>query len=224
MPNNPGGSNPPGYFFPLPNLAKAEYNMDAMSASDTKNQIRRVLFIWGVLTLLYFFITWLLMQFATHTTQERIFAALSTTVTYSIIAVSLGQNVMRQIDATNRALQAGIASQRETEVKLRQELAERQRTEETLRRINAELDALERDHARFDQSLESGRIVERNREESRRVDEYAARLSVRRRTGTTRIGVARWHWSLRAAHRTSAPARAGNVGDGLENRRADGLG
>ena len=113
-----------------------------MSASDTKNQIRRVLFIWGVLTLLYFFITWVLMQFATHTTQERIFAALSTTVTYSIIAVSLGQNVIRQIDATNRTLQASITRQRETEAKLRQELAERQRTEETLRRINAELDAL----------------------------------------------------------------------------------
>jgi hypothetical protein len=29
--------------------------MDAMDASHAKNQIRRVLFIWGVLTLLYFF-------------------------------------------------------------------------------------------------------------------------------------------------------------------------
>ena len=113
-----------------------------MSATYTKNSIRRVLSIWGVLTLLYFFTTGALMEFFAHTTQERIFASLATTIAYSVIAVALAQSVMRQIAATNRALQTSIARQQETEAQLRQELAEKQRTEETLRRINAELDAL----------------------------------------------------------------------------------
>ncbi len=113
-----------------------------MSANAERNPIRGVLFVWGVLTLLYFFTTWMVLELFAHNTQERLLAALPTTVTYSIIAVSLGQNVMRRIAATNRALREKSARQREIEEQLRQQLLERQRTEETLRRINAELDAL----------------------------------------------------------------------------------
>ena len=113
-----------------------------MSVINDRNQIRRVMFVWGVLTLLYFFTTWVLVQIVGQNSQERIFAALATTVTYSAIALSLGQNVLRQTTATNRALQESNARQHEAEAQLRQELVEKQRTEETLRRINAELDAL----------------------------------------------------------------------------------
>ncbi|MCI0476250.1 MAG: GAF domain-containing protein, partial [Anaerolineales bacterium] len=113
-----------------------------MSATHTQNSIRRVMIVWGALTLVYFFITWLLMQFAARDLQERILAGLATTVAYSVIAVSLWRTVLRQSNATNQALQESILRQCETEAQLRQELMERQHAEETLQRTNAELDAL----------------------------------------------------------------------------------
>jgi len=113
-----------------------------MSTTDTRTSIRRVMLAWGIITLLYFFATWILAQFIAHDTQGRIIAALTTTVTYSIIAVALGSIVVRQTEATNRALQESILRQLDIEAQLRQELFERQRAEEILRHANAELDAL----------------------------------------------------------------------------------
>lgn len=113
-----------------------------MATPDTRNQIRRVLFLWGVITLLYFFATWFLAQFIAQNTQSRIITALSTTITYSILAVALGRAILHQTEATNRALQESVLRQLESEAQLRQELFERQRAEEILRHANAELDAL----------------------------------------------------------------------------------
>jgi signal transduction histidine kinase/CheY-like chemotaxis protein len=113
-----------------------------MSTTDTRNQIRWVIFTWGALTLLYFFITWLIVEFVTRDTQTRLVAALATTVTYSVIAVSLGRTVLRQAAAANRALRESLLRQGETEAQLRQELMDRQYAEEILRRANAELDTL----------------------------------------------------------------------------------
>ena len=92
----------------LPNLPKAEYNRDTMSVINDRNQIRRVMFVWGVLTLLYFFTTWVLVQIVGQNSQERIFAALATTVTYSAIALSLGQNVLRQTSAGQNGGEVGF--------------------------------------------------------------------------------------------------------------------
>jgi len=91
---------------------------------------------------LYFFLTWLVIELATRDPHARLLAALATTITYSAIAVALGRTLLREISATNRALQASNARQRETETQLRQELIERQHAEEILSRTNAELDAL----------------------------------------------------------------------------------
>lgn len=113
-----------------------------MSTTDTRHPIRRVMFFWGVITLLYFFVTWILAQFLTQTTEERILVALATTITYSAIAVALGRTILRQTETTTRALQESVLRQLEIEAQLRQELHERQRAEEILRHTNAELDAL----------------------------------------------------------------------------------
>ena len=163
MPHNPGGLVLWGYFFLLPNLPKAEYNRDTMSTINERNQVRRVMFIWGVLTLLYFFTTWVLVQIVGQNSQERIFGALATTVTYSAIALSLGQNVMRQTTETNRALQTSIASQRATEAQLRQELADRHHTEEQLKETLAEIErAQTKANAIFDATTDSVMLLAPN--------------------------------------------------------------
>ncbi len=97
-----------------------------------KNKTRQAMTIWGAITLLYFLLTWVLAQFVAHTTQERILAALATTITYSVIAVMLGQQIIREADAAYRQLQASLASERAKE-------AERQQAEAALCRSRAEL-------------------------------------------------------------------------------------
>ena len=130
---------------------------------NERNQIRRVMFIWGVLTLLYFFTTWVLVQILLQNSQERIFAALATTVTYSAIALSLGQNVMRQTTETNRALQTSITSQHATEAQLRQELADRHHTEEQLKETLAEIErAQSKANAIFDATTDSMMLLAPN--------------------------------------------------------------
>ncbi len=113
-----------------------------MSAALDRNQMRRALFTWGVITLLYFGVTWGVMQVIAQNDLQRILGALATTITYSTIAVSLGRNILTRVAETNRALEESVLRQLEVEAQLRQELMERERREETLQRINAALDAL----------------------------------------------------------------------------------
>lgn len=113
-----------------------------MSATLGHNHIRRALIVWGIITFLYFGVTWGALQFIAQSDLQRIVSTLITTVAYAIIAVSLGRNILARVAETTRALEEHALRQLEIEAQLRQELMERERTEETLRRINAELDAL----------------------------------------------------------------------------------
>lgn len=101
---------------------------------------RRAFFLWGAITLLYFVMMWGEMYL--FDPRVRIVAALLTTLAYALLAVALGQNLLRRVAEVNRALEEGVLRQLDVEAQLRQELMERERTEEALRRINAELDAL----------------------------------------------------------------------------------
>lgn len=107
-----------------------------------RDPTRRALFVWSAITLLYFGVMWSEMYLFAYDMRARIVAALLTTLLYAMLAVVLGQNLLRRLAETNRALEESILRQLDTEAQLRQELMERERTEETLRRINAELDAL----------------------------------------------------------------------------------
>lgn len=107
-----------------------------------RDPTRRALFLWSAITLLYFGVMWSEMYLFAYDMRARIVAALLTTLLYAMLAVVLGQNLLRRLAETNRALEESILRQLDTETQLRQELMERERREETLRRINAELDAL----------------------------------------------------------------------------------
>jgi signal transduction histidine kinase/putative methionine-R-sulfoxide reductase with GAF domain len=113
-----------------------------MSVTVKHNRIRRALVTWGILTFLYFGVTWGVIQFLVQNDLQRILGALITTVTYATITVLLARDILTRVAETNRALEESVLRQLEIETQLRQELMERERTEETLRRINAELDAL----------------------------------------------------------------------------------
>lgn len=113
-----------------------------MSAIVKHNYIRRALVIWSIITLLYLAVTWSGMQIWARDNTQRALIGLIATLVYATAAVALGQMIVRRVTETQRALEESVLRQLEIEAQLRQELMERKRTEETLRRINAELDAL----------------------------------------------------------------------------------
>jgi len=116
--------------------------------------------LWGAITLLYFGVTWGGVQFLARDPLERLIAAFIPTLIYALVALAFARSLLRRVTAANQALEENLFRQLEIEAQLRQELMERTQTEETLRRINAELDALNATTASLLNSLNTPGLLE----------------------------------------------------------------
>jgi len=117
-----------------------------MSTGKRSGQIRPAMVRWGILTLIYFLVTGIVVELIAQTQLQRVLGALIATLPYSTLAILILYRVVKRAEAYQQQLEASLVTQQKNEAELERRLHE----EQLLNRVIATASS----------SLESTKILE----------------------------------------------------------------